>query len=186
MKRLFDLLMCSIVIIILAMPMLVIYMAVISSSKGPGIYWSKRIGKNNKIFEMPKFRSMKLNTPDKASHLISDPSDFITPIGNFLRRYSLDELPQLFSVLKNEMSLIGPRPALFNQNELIQLRTQKGVDKLLPGVTGWAQVNGRDELSIPKKVELDLEYLVKKSMLFDLRIIWMTLLKVISKDGVAH
>ena len=186
MKRLFDLLMCSIVIIILAMPMLVIYMAVISSSKGPGIYWSKRIGKNNKIFEMPKFRSMKLNTPDKASHLISDPSDFITPIGNFLRRYSLDELPQLFSVLKNEMSLIGPRPALFNQNELIQLRTQKGVDKLLPGVTGWAQVNGRDELSIRKKVELDLEYLVKKSMLFDLRIIWMTLLKVISKDGVAH
>ena len=186
MQRLFDLLMCSIVIIILAMPMLVIYMAVISSSKGPGIYWSKRIGKNNKIFEMPKFRSMKLNTPDKASHLISDPSDFITPIGNFLRRYSLDELPQLFSVLKNEMSLIGPRPALFNQNELIQLRTQKGVDKLLPGVTGWAQVNGRDELSIPKKVELDLEYLVKKSMLFDLRIIWMTLLKVISKDGVAH
>jgi len=186
MKRLFDLLICSLVIIILAMPMLLIYMAVISSSKGPGIYWSKRIGKNNKIFKMPKFRSMKVNTPDKASHLISDPSDFITPIGNFLRRYSLDELPQLFSVLKNEMSLIGPRPALFNQNELIQLRTQKGIDKLLPGVTGWAQVNGRDELSIPKKVELDLEYLVKKSMLFDLRIIWMTLLKVISKDGVAH
>ena len=186
MKRLFDLLICSTLLIILAIPMLIIYIAVISSSKGPGIYWSKRIGKNNEIFEMPKFRSMKVNAPDKASHLISDPKIFLTRVGNFLRRYSLDELPQLFSVFKNDMSLIGPRPALHNQNELIHLRSQKGIDKFLPGITGWAQVNGRDELSIPKKVELDFEYVVKKSILFDLRIIWMTLLKVIVKDGVKH
>jgi len=186
MKRLFDLLICSISIVILAIPMIIIYIAVISTSAGPGIYWSKRNGRNNIVFEMPKFRSMKVNTPDKASHLLEKPIIFFTPIGNFLRRYSLDELPQFFSVLKNEMSIVGPRPALFNQNDLIELRSQKGIDKLLPGITGWAQVNGRDELSISDKVVLDLEYMVKQSILFDLQILWKTFLKVIRKDGVSH
>ena len=156
------------------------------TSKGQILYWSDRVGKNNRIFEMPKFRTMHINTPEMATHKMTNPNEFLTPIGGFLRQYSLDELPQLFSILKGDMSFVGPRPALYNQDDLIALRTEKGVDKLLPGVTGWAQVNGRDKLSIPDKVALDVEYLNHQSFWFDVKILWMTFLKVIKRDGVSH
>jgi O-antigen biosynthesis protein WbqP len=165
---------------------LLIALLVRFTSNGKTLYWSDRVGKNGVLFRMPKFRSMQVDTPTMASHLMTNPNAFLSPIGVFIRRFSLDELPQLFSVLKGDMSFIGPRPALFNQNDLIALRTEKGVDKSLPGITGWAQVNGRDELSIPEKVALDLEYIEKQSFLFDMKILWMTCLKVIKSDGVSH
>jgi len=156
------------------------------TSKGPALYWSDRVGRKNKIFKMPKFRSMRIDTPAVATHLLSDPDEFLSPIGGFLRRTSLDELPQLWSILKGDMSFVGPRPALFNQDDLIALRTEYGVDKLVPGLTGWAQVNGRDELPIPEKVALDVEYMQRQSLWFDTKILWMTFLKVIKRDGVSH
>ena len=156
------------------------------SSKGPALYWSSRIGVNNQLFKMPKFRTMRAQTPVLATHLMTNPNVFLSPLGAFLRRFSLDELPQLFSILKGEMSFVGPRPTLFNQDDLITLRTEKGVDKLVPGVTGWAQVNGRDDLSIPEKVDLDVEYLNRQSFWFDIQIIWITLLKVVRSEGVSH
>ena len=186
MKRLFDLFFVVVLLVILAVPMLLIAVAVRLDSKGPVLHWSNRVGRVNVIFSMPKFRSMQVDTPTVATHLMTNPNAFLSPIGVFLRRFSLDELPQLFSVLKGDMSFIGPRPALFNQDDLIALRTEKGVDKLLPGITGWAQVNGRDELSIPDKVALDVEYLNRQSFWFDMKILWMTFLKVINRDGVSH
>tara|TARA_B100000809_G_C14837259_1_gene423347 strand:+ start:125 stop:685 length:561 start_codon:yes stop_codon:yes gene_type:complete len=186
MKRIFDLLLAVVILALLVIPMLLICIAVRLSSKGSALYWSNRIGRNNEIFKMPKFRSMLINTPDVATHLLNTPDSYLSPIGTFLRRSSLDEFPQLFSVLKGDMSFIGPRPALHNQDDLIALRTKKGVDKLLPGITGWAQVNGRDKLSIPDKVALDVEYLNRQSFWFDMKILWMTFLKVVKRDGVSH
>jgi O-antigen biosynthesis protein WbqP len=171
---------------LLVIMMLFIAIVIRLTSKGPSLYWSDRVCKNNKIFKMPKFRSMLTDTPAVATHLLDNPDVYLSSIGGFLRRSSLDELPQLFSVLKGDMSFVGPRPALFNQDNLIVLRTEKGVDKLLPGITGWAQVNGRDELSIPDKVALDIEYLNRQSFWFDVKILWMTFLKVIKRDGVSH
>ena len=186
MKRIFDLLLGIATLVLLAIPMLLIAVAVYSTSKGSTLYWSDRVGKKNKIFRMPKFRSMSTGAPAVATHLLDNPDVYLSPIGGFLRRYSLDELPQLFSVLKGDMSFVGPRPALYNQDDLIALRTENGVDKLLPGITGWAQVNGRDELSIPDKVALDSEYLSRQSFWFDMKILWMTFLKVVKRDGVSH
>ena len=186
MKRLFDLTSCCVLSVILLIPMLVIAVLVRITSKGSALYWSDRVGRKNKIFKMPKFRSMRVDTPAVATHLLSDPDVFLSPIGGFLRRTSLDELPQLWSILKGDMSFVGPRPALFNQDDLIALRTEHGVDKLVPGLTGWAQVNGRDELPIPEKVALDVEYMHRQSFWFDLKILWMTFLKVIKRDGVSH
>jgi O-antigen biosynthesis protein WbqP len=186
MKQIFDLFVGVILLLSLVIIMLLIAIAIRLTSKGPSLYWSDRIGKNNKIFRMPKFRSMLTDTPAVATHLLDNPNSYLSPIGNFLRLSSLDELPQLFSVLKGDMSFVGPRPALFNQEDLIALRSKKGVDKLLPGITGWAQVNGRDELSIPDKVALDVEYLNRQSFWFDMKILWMTFLKVVKRDGVSH
>jgi len=186
MKRIFDLLLGVTVLVFLVVPMLLIAIIIRFSSKGPALYWSDRVGKNDKIFRMPKFRSMLIDTPAVATHLLDNPDAYLSPIGGFLRRSSLDELPQVLSVLKGDMSFVGPRPALFNQDDLIVLRTEKGVDKLLPGITGWAQVNGRDELSIPDKVSLDVEYLNRQSFWFDIKILWMTFLKVAKRDGVSH
>ena len=186
MKRIIDLLLVVFLFFILAMPMILIVISIRLSSKGSALYWSDRIGKNNLIFKMPKFRSMVIETPALATHLLKKPDSYLSPIGSFLRRSSLDELPQLISVLKGDMSLVGPRPALFNQNDLINLRTKNGVDKLLPGITGWAQVNGRDKLSIPDKVLLDIEYLKHQSILFDIKILWITFLKVIKRDVLHH
>ena len=186
MKRLFDLTLAIFLILLLLIPFLLIAILIIVTSKGPVLYWSDRIGKNNKLFKMPKFRSMLINTPTLATHLLDNPDSYLSPIGRFLRTTSLDELPQLFCVLKADMSFVGPRPALYNQNDLISLRTHKSVDKLLPGITGWAQVNGRDELSIEDKVLLDVEYLNRHSFWLDMKILWMTLLKVIKRDGVDH
>ena len=186
MKRVFDLLLGVMLFTLLAISMLLIAIAIRLTSKGSSLYWSDRVGRNNKIFKMPKFRSMRIDTPAVATHLLDNPDAYLSPIGGFLRRSSLDELPQLFSVLKGDMSFVGPRPALFNQEDLIALRTEKGVDKLLPGITGWAQVNGRDELSIPDKVALDTEYLNRQSFWFDIKILWMTFLKVAKRDGVSH
>jgi len=186
MKRIFDLLLGVTVTVLLAAPILLIYIAVRLSSKGPALYWSDRVGKNNKIFKMPKFRSMLTDTPAVATHLLDNPEVYLSPIGGFLRSSSLDEIPQLFSVFKGDMSFLGPRPALFNQDDLIALRTEKGVSKLLPGITGWAQVNGRDELSIPEKVALDVEYLNRQSFWFDIKILCMTFFNVVKRDGVSH
>ena len=185
-KRYFDLLLVMIVVILLIIPVFLVAIAVRLTSKGPVLYWSNRIGKNNKIFSMPKFRSMRVGTPEVATHLLEEPGIYLSPIGDFLRKTSLDELPQLWSVLKGDMSFVGPRPALFNQADLIALRKLKGVDGLLPGVTGWAQVNGRDGLSILNKVEMDVEYLERHSFWFDIKILWMTFLKVVKRDGVLH
>lgn len=186
MKRAFDLFAGVILLLSLVTILLFIVIAIRLTSKGPSLYWSDRVGKNNKIFKMPKFRSMLTDTPDVATHLLDNPDSYLSPIGSLLRSSSLDELPQLFSVLKGDMSFVGPRPALYNQDDLITLRTQKGVDRLLPGITGWAQVNGRDELSISDKVALDVEYLNHQSFWFDIKILWMTFLKVMKRDGVSH
>ena len=186
MKRLFDLLLGVAVLMLLVVLILLIAVAIRLTSKGPALYWSDRVGSNNKIFKMPKFRSMLIGTPAVATHLLDNPDAYLSPIGDFLRRSSLDELPQLFSVLKGDMSFVGPRPALYNQDDLIALRAEKGVDKLLPGITGWAQVNGRDELSNPDKTKLDIEYLNHQSFWFDMKILWMTFLRVLNRDGVSH
>ena len=172
--------------VFLALPILLVALAVRYSSPGPALYWSDRVGRNNQIFKMPKFRSMRIDTPAVATHLLDNPSQWLSPIGSFLRKSSLDELPQLWSILKGDMSFVGPRPALFNQHDLIALRTEKGIHELVPGLTGWAQVNGRDEIPIPQKVELDAQYLKRKSFLFDLKILWMTVLKVTAGKGVSH
>ena len=185
-KQVFDLFFGVLLLLSLVIIMLFIAIAIQRTSKGPVLYWSDRVGKNNKIFKMPKFRSMLTDTPAVATHLLDNPDAYLSPIGGFLRSTSLDELPQLFSVLKGDMSFVGPRPALFNQEDLIALRKEKGVDRLLPGITGWAQVNGRDELSIPDKMALDVEYLNRQSFWFDIKILWMTFLKVIKCDGVSH
>lgn len=186
MKRFIDLVASSILAAVLVLPILVIALAVRLTSPGPALYWSDRVGRNNRIFKMPKFRTMRTDTPLIATHLLQDPGSWLTPIGSFLRESSLDELPQLWSILKGDMSFVGPRPALFNQEDLIMLRTEKGIHELVPGLTGWAQVNGRDELPISKKVQLDEEYLLRHSFFFDLKILWMTVLKVATKDGVSH
>jgi O-antigen biosynthesis protein WbqP len=186
MKRLCDLALALMALLFLALPILFAALAVRLTSPGPALYWSDRVGRNNRIFKMPKFRSMRIDTPAVATHLLDNPAQWLTPIGSFLRKSSLDELPQLLSIIKGEMSFVGPRPALFNQDDLIALRTERGVHILLPGLTGWAQVNGRDELPIPQKVELDVEYLRRRSILFDGYILWLTFLKVIRRDGVSH
>jgi O-antigen biosynthesis protein WbqP len=186
MKRLFDIISCSILLVVLAIPMVFIALAVKLTSKGPVLYWSDRVGRWNRIFKMPKFRSMRIDAPQVATHLLSNPDTYLTPIGSFLRRSSLDELPQLISVLNGDLSLVGPRPALFNQDDLIALRTESGVHNLAPGITGWAQVNGRDELPIPEKVRLDCEYLHTHSFWLDLKILTMTVLKVVRREGVSH
>lgn len=186
MKRAFDLVVAGSALIVFAVPMLVMAVAVRATSKGPAIYWSDRVGRDNRLFRMPKFRSMRIETPAVATHLLSDTSAWLTPIGGFLRKSSLDELPQLWSILVGDMSIVGPRPALFNQDDLIALRTQHGVHRLRPGLTGWAQVNGRDELPIPEKVKLDVEYLQKRSFALDLRTIWMTVGKVIRAKDISH
>lgn len=186
MKRTFDFLSAAVGLVILLLPLLVIALMVWVTSRGPVLYWSDRVGKDNKLFKMPKFRTMRVGTPVVATHLLSDPMSHLTPIGGFLRKTSLDELPQIWSILKGDMSLVGPRPALSNQNDLIELRLQFGVQRLLPGLTGWAQVNGRDELPIPEKVQLDAEYMRLGSFFFDLRILLLTLKKVIKRDGVTH
>ena len=186
MKRIFDLILGIITLIILIIPMLLIFICIRISSKGSGLYWSQRIGRNSIIFNMPKFRTMQVNTPSVATHLLDNPDVYLSSIGGFLRATSLDELPQLFSILKGDMSFVGPRPALHNQKDLITLRIEKGIDKLIPGITGWAQVNGRDELSIIDKVKLDEEYMKNRSFMFDLKILLVTFLKVVKKDGVSH
>ena len=186
MKRILDLLCSLLALIVLALPILLVSIAVKLTSKGPVLYWSDRVGRHNKIFRMPKFRSMLVGTPAVATHLLTNPSVFLTPIGSFLRKTSLDELPQLWSILKGDMSLVGPRPALFNQYDLISLRTKEGIHVLAPGLTGWAQVNGRDEIPIEQKVAFDTQYLAKQSLFFDIRILWLTVLKVTHRDGVSH
>jgi O-antigen biosynthesis protein WbqP len=186
MKRLFDLLLATLTGIVLLLPVLLVTVLVRVTSRGPALYWSDRVGRNNVIFKMPKFRSMQIGTPAVATHLLSDPDRYLTPIGSFLRKSSLDELPQLISIIKGDMSFVGPRPALYNQQDLIELRTRHGVHKLLPGLTGWAQINGRDELPIPQKVALDVEYLQKMSFGLDVKIILLTGLKVLRRDNVTH
>ena len=186
MKRLIDLVLALIAACLLIVPIVVVAVLVKLTSKGPALYWSDRVGMHNTIFKMPKFRSMKVETPAVATHLLVDPGSVLTSIGDFLRRSSLDELPQLWCILKGEMSFVGPRPALFNQDDLIFLRTERGVDQLMPGLTGWAQVNGRDELPIPEKVVLDVEYMERQSFWFDMYILWLTFLKVLRRDGITH
>ena len=186
MKRIFDVIIAVLLLIILLIPILVIAVLVRLTSRGHVLYWSYRVGRNNSIFKMPKFRTMRIDTPAVATHILENPDKYLTPIGSFMRRFSLDELPQLWSVLEGDMSFVGPRPALYNQEDLVALRTEKGVHKLIPGITGWAQVNGRDELTIPVKVKFDEYYLKNRSFLFDLRILWLTLYKVIKTEGVTH
>jgi O-antigen biosynthesis protein WbqP len=186
MKRLTDLILVLMALVILWPLLLLVALSVQVTSPGSILYWSDRVGRKNSIFKMPKFRSMRIDTPAVATHLLLSPEQWLTPIGSFLRKYSLDELPQLWCILKGDMSFVGPRPALFNQNDLIALRTEKGVHELMPGLTGWAQVNGRDELPILQKVQLDVDYLERRSLFFDTKILWMTALKVLTRDGVSH
>jgi len=186
MKRVFDIFLCCVALLIFFIPVLMVWVAVRLTSKGPALYWSDRVGQNNRIFKMPKFRSMLMDTPAVATHLLTDARSHLTPIGSFLRKSSLDELPQLVSILAGDMSFVGPRPALFNQQDLIALRTEQGVHTLMPGLTGWAQVNGRDELPIPEKVKLDVAYLKRQSLWFDVGILWLTFVKVLRRDGVLH
>jgi O-antigen biosynthesis protein WbqP len=185
-KRLFDFLACLAALVVLAIPIAVVALAVKLTSRGPALYWSDRIGRDNAVFRMPKFRTMRVDTPVVATHLLESPERWLTPIGGFLRRSSLDELPQLWSILVGHMSLVGPRPALHNQHDLVALRTSRGVHVLRPGLTGWAQVNGRDEIPVPRKVELDAHYLEHRSFGFDLKILALTFVKVVRREGVAH
>ncbi len=185
-KRLMDISLAGLAAVVLAVPMAVIAVLVKITSSGPVLHWSDRVGQNNAIFKMPKFRTMKIGTPDLATHLMTQPEAYLTPIGPFLRKTSLDELPQLWSILKGDMSVVGPRPALHNQEDLVALRTAAGVHVLTPGLTGWAQVNGRDELPIPEKVKLDTEYLQRRSISFDLTILWLTFIRVVQRDSVSH
>ena len=186
MKRIVDLVVGLSVLVMFVVPIVMVAILVKLTSKGSMLYWSNRVGHKNKLFRMPKFRTMQMDTPEMATHLMNTPDTYLSPIGRFLRRSSLDELPQLWSILKGDMSFVGPRPALFNQDDLISLRTEKGVDRLLPGLTGWAQVNGRDELPIPDKVTLDAEYMERQSLWFDIYILWLTVLKVLRRDGIIH
>ena len=186
MKRFLDLSLAGLAAMVLLVPVGVVALLVRLTSPGPVLYWSDRVGRHNQIFKMPKFRSMRTETPAVATHLLSDPKTYLTPIGSFLRKSSLDELPQLWSILKGDMSFVGPRPALFNQDDLVALRTEYGVHELVPGLTGWAQVNGRDELPIPEKVKFDVEYLQRQSVWFDIKILWMTFVKVLHREGVSH
>ncbi|PHV33386.1 UDP-phosphate galactose phosphotransferase [Janthinobacterium sp. BJB312] len=186
MKRLFDFLLALCAMLVLLLPFIIVALLVKATSSGPALYWSDRVGRHNRLFRMPKFRTMRVDTPAVATHLLTDPARFLTPPGSFLRKSSLDELPQLWSILCGDMSFVGPRPALFNQQDLIELRTRYGVDKLLPGLTGWAQINGRDELPIPEKVKLDVEYMQRQSFVTDLHIILRTFLKVVRRDGIVH
>ena len=186
MKRIFDLAVASFSLCFLSIPIFVVGLMVKLTSEGPVLYWSNRVGINNRIFRMPKFRTMGIDTPAVATHLMKNPDAYLTSIGSFLRKFSLDELPQLYSILKGDISFVGPRPALFNQDDLVELRTGKGVHRLVPGITGWAQVNGRDELPIPVKVEYDAYYLKNRSFFFDLKILWMTFIKVVKREGVTH
>ena len=186
MKRLFDFGLALFALALLSPVLLLVAISVRVTSRGPVLYWSDRVGRNNAVFRMPKFRSMQIDTPVVATHLLSDPHAYLTPVGSFLRTSSLDELPQLWSIIKGDMSFVGPRPALFNQHDLIEQRTQAGVHRLVPGLTGWAQVNGRDELPIPEKVALDVQYLQRRSLWFDIRILFLTFVKVIRADGVSH
>ena len=186
MKRIVDLVVGLSVLVMFVVPIVMVAILVKLTSKGSVLYWSHRVGRGNVIFKMPKFRTMKLDTPEMATHLMNTPDTYISPIGGFLRRSSLDELPQLWSILKGNMSFVGPRPALFNQDDLIALRTERGVDCLMPGLTGWAQVNGRDELPIPEKVALDIEYMERQSISFDMYILWLTILKVLHRDAITH
>ena len=186
MKRIFDVIVAIALLAIISMPMLVIALMVKLTSKGSVLHWSDRIGRGNAIFKMPKFRTMRIDTPAVATHLLKNPGKYLTPVGSIMRRFSLDEFPQLWSVLKGDMSFVGPRPALYNQDDLIELRTKKGVHKLVPGITGWAQVNGRDELPIPVKVEYDEFYLKNRSFWFDMKILWLTFIKVVKREGVTH
>ncbi len=185
-KRGFDLLVAILVGLVCLFPMVVVYLAVRLTSAGPALYWSDRVGRNNVIFKMPKFRSMRIHTPAVATHLLTNPGQYLTPIGGFLRKSSLDELPQLLSILKGDMSFVGPRPALFNQHDLIALRTEANVQLLVPGLTGWAQINGRDEIPIPQKVALDRDYLERQSLWLDLKILILTAVKVVKRDNVTH
>jgi len=186
MKRVFDLALAVLTGVLLLVPVILVAVAVSLTSKGPVLYWSDRVGRHNRIFKMPKFRSMRVDTPAVATHLLGDAAVYLTPVGSFLRKSSLDELPQLWSILKGDMSFVGPRPALFNQDDLISLRTQYGVHEILPGLTGWAQINGRDELPVPQKVRLDVEYLQRRSFWFDLKIIFLTVARVIRREGITH
>lgn len=186
MGRAAEAVLAGLALVVLAVPLLLVALVVRLTSPGPALYWSDRVGRDNRLFSMPKFRSMRIGTPAVATHLLTDGSSHLTPVGGFLRRSSIDELPQLWSVFVGDMSVVGPRPALFNQNDLVELRTAAGVHRLRPGLTGWAQVNGRDDLSIPDKVALDAEYAVKRSMAMDVRIIWLTVLRVFGGHGVAH
>jgi O-antigen biosynthesis protein WbqP len=186
MKRFSDLILATCATALLILPIVLVALAIKLTSPGPVLYWSDRIGRGNRVFRMPKFRSMRIDTPTVATHLLQNPGQWLTPIGSFLRKSSLDELPQLWSILRGDMSFVGPRPALFNQDDLIALRTDAGVHELVPGLTGWAQVNGRDELPIPEKVKLDAEYFQRCSLGFDLWILWLTLVKVLRRDGVSH
>lgn len=186
MKRIFDLVLVAFASCFLIIPVLLVAVMVRMTSKGPALYWSDRVGRNNIIFKMPKFRSMRLDTPAVATDKLNNPETYLTPIGSFLRKSSLDELPQLWSIFVGDMSFVGPRPALFNQDDLIAMRTENGVEKLIPGLTGWAQVNGRDELPLVDKVKLDVSYLSQQSFWLDIRILWMTFVKVLRRDNVAH
>jgi len=186
MKRVFDFLLALMITLVFLPVIAVVALSVRLTSAGPALYWSDRVGRNNRIFRMPKFRSMRIGTPAVATHLLKDPKSMLTPIGSFLRKSSLDELPQLWSILVGDMSFVGPRPALFNQDDLIALRTEQGVHQLVPGLTGWAQINGRDELPIPQKVALDVEYQQKQSFFFDLKIMWLTFWRVLARSGVSH
>lgn len=186
MKRVFDVALATLAASFLLLPMFMIAIAVCLSSRGPALYWSNRVGRNNQLFKMPKFRSMRVDTPVVATHLLGSPESYLTPIGGLLRKSSLDELPQLWCIFRGSMSFVGPRPALFNQSDLIVLRTAKGVHTLVPGLTGWAQINGRDEIPIPQKVALDAEYLQRKSFLLDLKIIALTFVKVLRRESVTH
>jgi len=186
MKRIFDIITAVLLLLILCIPMLIIAVMVKASSRGPVLYWSERVGIHNTIFRMPKFRTMRRDTPAVATHLLKNPDAYVTPLGYYLRKYSLDEIPQLWNIFKGDMSFVGPRPALFNQDDLVELRTRKGVHTLVPGITGWAQINGRDDIPIPLKVEYDEYYLKNKSFFFDLKIILMTFIKVLRAEGVQH
>jgi O-antigen biosynthesis protein WbqP len=186
MKRIFDLWVASLASLVLLLPILIVALCVRLTSPGPVLYWSDRVGRDNRIFRMPKFRSMRIGTPAVATHLLANPDHYLTPIGSFLRKSSLDELPQLWSILRGDMSFVGPRPALFNQHDLITLRTEQGVHTLIPGLTGWAQINGRDELPIPVKVQLDADYLRQQNLWLDIKILWLTFVKVLRRDGISH
>lgn len=186
MKRLFDIVLALVATAVLALPILLLAVLVRLTSAGPALYWSDRVGAYNRIFRMPKFRTMHVGTPAVATHLLADPDVYLTPIGGFLRRTSLDELPQLWSIFRGDMSFVGPRPALFNQGDLVALRSERGIDRLTPGLTGWAQINGRDDLPIPVKVEFDAEYLRRRSFWFDIKILGLTLWKVACRESVSH